>query len=321
MGPELAVRVALNEKTPQALPVLIADPVLLTDRYKHSGHAISIREFHPGISPEQIEKNEIVVWPVSMSSPAIPGHLNPANAGYVLECLTIGAKQCLTGTMSALVTGPIHKGVINEAGIPFTGHTEFLAELCKVDLPVMMLTTAHMRVALVTTHLPLSAVSQAISSDRLKSVIQILDQDLRKRFALQAPRILVCGLNPHAGENGHLGREELDVITPVLETLREKHYQLIGPVSADTAFTPNQLKQADVVLAMYHDQGLPVLKYSGFGQAINITLGLPIIRTSVDHGTALTLAGTGKASSSSLSVAFHAAIELADNESAFRASN
>jgi 4-hydroxythreonine-4-phosphate dehydrogenase len=227
----------------------------------------------------------------------------------VLRTLERAADGCLAGEFDALVTGPVHKSVINDAGIPFSGHTEFLAARCGGAHPVMLLAADSLRVALATTHLPLAEVSRAITRERLQRVLRILDHDLRARFGLPQPRILVCGLNPHAGEGGHLGREEIDVIGPALESLRAEGLELVGPLPADTLFTPRHLQHADAVLAMYHDQGLPVLKYAGFGHAVNITLGLPIVRTSVDHGTALELAGNGRAETGSL----QAALELAAN--------
>jgi len=214
-----------------------------------------------------------------------------------------------------MVTAPVHKGIINEAGIVFSGHTELIAELCAVSKPVMMLANRDLRVALVTTHLPLSEVPAAINCDVIRDVISVVHHDLRSRFGLNSPRILVCGLNPHAGEDGHLGREEIEVIAPCLNTLAKQGIRLTGPIPADTAFAPHLLEQADVVVAMYHDQGLPVIKAQGFGKTVNITLGLPIIRTSVDHGTALNLAGTGKASAESLLAAISQAIKLCKDRS------
>ncbi len=240
--------------------------------------------------------------------------LDPANADYVLKLLNVAADGCLSGEFDAMVTAPVQKSVINDAGVPFSGHTEYLAQYVDKGTgnayPVMMLANTELRVALATTHLPLRQVSAAITDELLTKVIRILDHDLRARFGLAAPRILVCGLNPHAGESGHLGREEIDVIAPTLERLRKQGLTLIGPAPADTAFTPHMLKQADAVLAMFHDQGLPVIKYAGFGDAVNITLGLPIVRTSVDHGTALTLAGTGQADASSLVAAIQMALQM-----------
>jgi 4-hydroxythreonine-4-phosphate dehydrogenase len=239
------------------------------------------------------------------------GQLDPANAGYVLRLLDAAIDGCVRSDFDAMVTAPVQKSVINDAGIAFTGHTEYLAERTGAPLPVMMLTSGSLRVALATTHLPLSAVSSAITRPLLEQVLRILDHDLRARFGITAPRILVCGLNPHAGESGHLGREEIEVISPVIEQLRQHGMQLIGPQPADTAFTPHMLQQADAVLAMYHDQGLPVIKHVGFSDAVNVTLGLPIVRTSVDHGTALNLAGTGKADAGSLISALELALTLA----------
>lgn len=244
-----------------------------------------------------------------------PGVLNANNATYVLNCLTQAAYACLSGEFHALVTGPVHKGIINDAGIAFSGHTEFLAELTKTLLPVMLLVSHEqdsggLRVALLTTHLPLSQVPQAITREKLIQVITIIHEGLQKRFSIAKPRIAVCGLNPHAGENGYLGREEIEIISPTLSFLRQKGLDLRGPLPADTAFIPSVLSNCDVILAMYHDQGLPVIKAQYFSSAVNVTLGLPIIRTSVDHGSALELAGTGKAEFSSLWAAIVMASEL-----------
>jgi 4-hydroxythreonine-4-phosphate dehydrogenase len=239
------------------------------------------------------------------------GRLNVANADYVLELIRQATMGCLNKEFAALVTAPIHKGVINEAGARFTGHTEYLADLCHIDTPpVMMLATEGLRVALATTHLPLAEVSRNITRESLMTILHILDRELRTHFGIKTPNILVCGLNPHAGEDGHLGREEIEVIEPALDALRGEGLQLQGPLPADTLFTPRYLEQADAVLAMYHDQGLPVLKHMGFGRAVNITLGLPIIRTSVDHGTALELAGTGRADAGSMTVAIDTALDM-----------
>jgi 4-hydroxythreonine-4-phosphate dehydrogenase len=251
------------------------------------------------------------VWPVKYPYPLVCGDLDPANAATVLDSIAAGVRACLEGRFDALVTAPVHKGVINEAGFPFTGHTEYIAQITGGH-PVMMLTTEGLRVALATTHLPLKDVSAALTPQRLTAVISLLHSDLVGRFAIANPRILVCGLNPHAGEDGHLGREEIDVIKPVLAALRREGMDLAGPLPADTVFLPKYLDHADAVLAMYHDQGLPVLKYRGFGRAVNITLGLPIIRTSVDHGTALDLAGTGQCDTGSLTTAIHAAIGMCE---------
>lgn len=251
--------------------------------------------------------------------PVKPGRLDAANARHVLNLLDSACDGCLRGDFDAMVTAPVQKSIINDAGVPFMGHTEYLAERTGAALPVMMLTADKLRVALATTHLPLAAVSAALTRELLEQVLRILDHDLRTRFHIGAPRILVCGLNPHAGESGHMGREEIEVITPVLNLLREQGMQLTGPAPADTAFTPHMLRHADAVLAMFHDQGLPTLKYAGFGNAINVTLGLPIVRTSVDHGTALDLAGTGKADAGSLIAAMELAIQLAGGANASHA--
>lgn len=290
-------------------PVLvIADPAMLAQRAALLRLDISLIE--TDASPTQIAPpGRLHVRPVSMPHPCTAGKLDAKNARYVLECLRLATAGCLNSKYSALVTGPVHKGIINDAGIPFSGHTEFLAELSN-SYPVMMLACPGLRVALATTHLPLRKVSDAITPALLAQVIRVLNTGLQTRFQISHPRILVCGLNPHAGEGGHLGTEEMDIIAPLLETLREEGIQLLGPLPADTLFTPRYLGQADAILAMYHDQGLPVLKHKGFGHAVNITLGLPFIRTSVDHGTALELAGSGKAEVGSLLAAISQAVKM-----------
>jgi 4-hydroxythreonine-4-phosphate dehydrogenase len=301
IGPDLVVRLA--QEPISADIVAIADPDLLEQRARRLGIPLRIHVLEPGTPARP---GHLSVWPVALRRAVTPGHLDTANAPYVLGTLRTGCDACLAGRLEALVTGPVHKGVINDAGLPFTVHTEFLATRCGAE-PVMMLATPGLRVALVTTHLPLSQVSAAITREHLTRVIGILHRDLSGRFGIPDPRILVCGLNPHAGEGGHLGREEIEVIEPVLEELRNLGWRLTGPVPADTAFIPEKIAQTDAILAMYHDQGLPVLKHLGFGDAVNITLGLPIIRTSVDHGTALDLAGTDRADLGS----FRAAIAMA----------
>ncbi|MTW21631.1 4-hydroxythreonine-4-phosphate dehydrogenase PdxA [Allochromatium palmeri] len=308
IGPDLIVRLAAAEHS-AAERVAIADPDLLAERAARLGLDLSIAPFDPTQDAHPSQPGQLKVWPVAVAHPVTPGRLDPANAGYVLETLRRACDGCLDQTFAALVTGPVHKGVINEAGIPFTGHTEFLAERCGAE-PVMMLATPGLRVALATTHLPLSQVSAAITRESLGRVVDILHQDLVERFGLERPRILVCGLNPHAGEGGHLGREEIEVIEPVLAERRARGWDLVGPLPADTLFVPSRLQDADAVLAMYHDQGLPVLKHLGFGQAVNVTLGLPIIRTSVDHGTALELAGTDRADLGSLRLALQTALTM-----------
>jgi len=307
IGPELACRLAMER--PELL--LVADPELLERTASAMGLGLAI----DCLDPEQAAKQEATdgrlrCWPVAMRTPSSPGRLDPGNASYVLECLERAAEACLDGRAAGLVTGPIHKGVINDAGVPFSGHTEFLAERAGVERVVMLLTAGRLRVALVTTHLPLRLVAEAITTERLKSVLDVLNADLIHRFGLAEPHIAVLGLNPHAGEAGHLGREEIDVIEPVLEEARARGLRLSGPLPADTAFLPSHLDDFDAVLAMYHDQGLPVLKHAGFGHSVNVTLGLPFIRTSVDHGTALDLAGQGRADAGSLRAAVDLAQEL-----------
>lgn len=304
IGPDLIVRLAQDASAAQR--VAIADPDLLAARAHRLGLPLHLQPFVPEDSPRVMPPGHLRILPVALRQPTTPGQLDPANAEYVLETLTAACDGCLAGVFDALVTGPVHKGIINAAGVPFTGHTEFFAQRCDAQ-PVMMLATPGLRVALVTTHLPLMQVGAAITREHLTRVIEILHRDLSQRFGLSQPRILVCGLNPHAGEGGHLGREEVDVIEPVLTALRERGWNLRGPLPADTAFVPARIAEADAILAMYHDQGLPVLKHLGFGRAVNVTLGLPIIRTSVDHGTAIDLAGTDRADTGS----FIAAIELA----------
>lgn len=305
IGPDLAIVIAQSPLAAQL--AVVADPDMLAARADRLGLPLRLLPAHAAAHlPGSLQ-----VHPVETSAPVTPGHLDPANAGYVLHTLRVAARACLHGDADAMVTAPVHKGVINDAGVPFSGHTEFLAELCGAPLPVMLLAAPKLRVALATTHLPLSAVPAAITAEGLAAVLRILATDLQTKFGIARPRILVCGLNPHAGEGGHLGREEIEVITPTLDRLRAEGLDLVGPLPADTLFTPRGLAGADAVLAMYHDQGLPVLKSSGFGEAVNITLGLPIIRTSVDHGTALELAGSGRAEAGSLRAAIDAAIDLA----------
>ena len=311
IGPDLCLQLALEARESQV--VVVADRRLLEARAQTLNMPVHLEDWQPG-EAATVEPGHLSVWSVAPVVDSTPGQLSRQNAGYVVKTLEAAAEACLRGELDAMVTAPVHKGNINEGGIPFSGHTEFLQELCAVERVVMMLATPGLRVALVTTHLPLREVADAISVERLVQVIRILDRDLRDHFGLDRPRILVAGLNPHAGEGGHLGREELDVIEPTLKRLRGEGIDLLGPLPADTLFTPRWLEQADAVLAMYHDQGLPVLKYKGFGTAVNVTLGLPIVRTSVDHGTALDLAGSGEADAGSL----HAAISLAEKMAAHR---
>ncbi len=341
IGPDLAIRLARHQQTTEPLfrLVLIADPELLHQRASALGINMDLPIWSSNTD------SSVTVLPVKTTTTVTPGVLNANNSPYVIDTLKQAVDGCQNGSFDALVTGPVHKGIINAAGIPFTGHTEFLAEQCGVDNVVMMLVTetanaslrvgrsrrtrghqdpasrdiyarslganASLRVALVTTHLPLAEVSAAITQNKLEQSIRILNAELSSRFGIEKPRILVCGLNPHAGESGYLGREEIDILIPVIERLKDQGLNVSGPAPADTVFTPPMLQQADAVLAMYHDQGLPVLKHAGFGQAVNVTLGLPIIRTSVDHGTALERAGTGDIDNGSLDAAIHLACELA----------
>ncbi|SEP62932.1 4-hydroxythreonine-4-phosphate dehydrogenase [Ectothiorhodospira magna] len=310
IGPDLVVMLAQQPSPAQR--VVIGDPKVLQARAKALKHPLTLIPFDPERPPRADAAGTLtVVEDCHTAAPVRAGHLDPANGAYVLQTLERATDGCMAGTFDALVTGPVNKAIINQAGIPFTGHTEFLAARCGAPMPVMLLAAGALRVALATTHLPLSRVPAAITPARLLTVLRILHQDLQRQFGLPAPRILVCGLNPHAGEDGHLGDEEIRIITPVLEQLRGEGMDLQGPLPADTLFTDRHLREADAVLAMYHDQGLPVLKHAGFGQAVNITLGLPMIRTSVDHGTALTLAGTGRAEAGSLTAALALAITLA----------
>ncbi len=308
IGPDLAVAVA--QQPLDAALAAVCDPALLQARAQQLGLPLRLRILDRSSPLQPHRPGELQVLPVPLAAHAQAGRLDPRNAGYVLDTLRLAAAQVLAGAADALVTAPVHKGVINDAGVAFTGHTEFLAELCGAPTPVMMLASGALRVALATTHLPLRDVPDAITPGGLEAVLRVLHHDLKQRFGIAAPRILVCGLNPHAGEGGYLGREEIELIAPVLERLRGEGMQLTGPLPADTLFTPRLLAQADAVLAMYHDQGLPVLKHAGFGEAVNVTLGLPIIRTSVDHGTALDLAGSGRAESGSLEAALRMALQL-----------
>lgn len=294
IGPELCVQIAAVEPG----LVVIGDKHLLRQRAEVLGISLDIRDWDGSAS--SLTQPGLSVVHVPLAAPAVPGRLDVRNSEYVLATLRRAIQGCQSGEFSGMVTAPIHKGIINDAGIPFTGHTEFLAEMTATPQVVMMLAGGGMRVALVTTHLPLKDVARAITQPLLESVLNIVHTDLKVRFGIKQPRILVAGLNPHAGEGGHMGREELEVMIPVLDTLRAQGMDVSAPLPADTLFTPDKLAQCDCVLTMYHDQGLPVLKHASFGLGVNITLGLPIVRTSVDHGTALDLAGTGRAGYGSL---------------------
>lgn len=308
IGPELLVRL-VQQPLAECELVAFADPALLESTAQQLQLPLQLTNYSPD-SPRLSGDQRLSIYPVHLTQTAVPGKLDPANAGYVLGTLRQAANYCLNGELDALVTGPVHKGVINDAGIPFSGHTEYFAELAHCDKVVMMLATEGLRVALATTHIPLRAVADAVTAPELTRVLTILHQSLQQQFGIERPRILICGLNPHAGEGGHLGREEIDIIQPVLAQLRLCGMDLTGPLPADTLFTQHHLDQADAVLAMYHDQGLPVLKYKGFGKSVNITLGLPFVRTSVDHGTALDLAGRGVADTGSFEYAIKVAVDM-----------
>jgi 4-hydroxythreonine-4-phosphate dehydrogenase len=314
IGPDLSLllahQVQSRNDTEDFVLVLIADPVMLRQRAAALGLPLNLPLWQKTrVSPVN-EESRIFLLPVAAKTPVVPGRLDPANASYVLATLERAAQGCMRGEFAALVTGPVHKGVINDAGISFTGHTEFFAELSGAPQVVMMLVSGDLRVALATTHLPLAEVSRQITRPHLSGVLRVLHHALKEKWGIPNPNILVCGLNPHAGESGHLGREEIEVITPVIAELRAQGMRLRGPVPADTAFIPQQLAGIDAVLAMYHDQGLPVLKHHGFGEAVNVTLGLPFIRTSVDHGTALDLAASGRAEIGSLRSAVAMALSM-----------
>ena len=304
IGPDLC---ATLKSKPGAELVIIADPDVLQSRGSVLGVNAKFNQFSQSNACEQVS-----VMPLKTTAAVTTGTLDPANSAYVLESIRIAVDGCRDGTFDAMVTPPVHKGVINDAGINFSGHTEFIAERLNAT-PLMVLAAEALKVALVTTHLPLKEVADAITHDGVVNCLQILHNDLQSKYKIKTPHILVCGLNPHAGESGHLGMEEIDTITPAIETARSRGINATGPLPADTLFTHRHLKDADAVLAMFHDQGLPVLKYAGFGNSVNVTFGLPIIRTSVDHGTALDLAGSGKATDGSLHAAIDLAIHLAHN--------
>lgn len=311
IGPELVVQLAQRD-WPMEL-VICADPQLLTDRASTLGLPLTLLPYDADQPAQPQQARTLTVLPVALRAPVVPGQLSVANGGYVVDTLARACDGCLSGEFAALVTGPVHKGVINDAGVPFTGHTEFFEARSGTAKVVMMLATEALRVALATTHLPLREVADAITPALLREVITILYHDLQNKFGIAHPQVLVCGLNPHAGEGGHMGSEEIDIIIPLLDELRAEGMHLSGPLPADTLFQPKYLDRADAVLAMYHDQGLPVLKYQGFGRGVNITLGLPFIRTSVDHGTALELAGQGKADVGSFITALNLAIKMITN--------
>ncbi|CAH1903865.1 4-hydroxythreonine-4-phosphate dehydrogenase [Candidatus Nitrotoga sp. HW29] len=312
IGPDLCLQLA---KHGQAL-VVLADKNMLQQRAALLGLNVQLHDYDPEqISP--LPPGHLRVLHVPTAQPVQAGQLNPANSPYVLNLLIRAMQGCQSGEFAGMVTLPVHKGIINDAGIPFTGHTEFLAEKLHTEQVVMMLVGGGLRVALATTHLPVRQVADAITPALLEKVLHVIQHDFMTRFGIADPRILVAGLNPHAGEGGYLGREEIDIMIPVLDRLRAQGMNVSAPLPADTLFTPQRLAQCDCVLAMYHDQGLPVLKYASFGQGVNVTLGLPIIRTSVDHGTALELAGSGRAEAGSMLEAIQMAANMAQHARRF----
>ena len=307
IGPELCLAIAREALDCQL--VCIADRALLAERAATLKWPVTLVEYDAA-SRAAHTPGTLAVLHAPTATKSVPGKLDRANSRYVLNLIDRAIDGAVSGEFDAIVTAPVQKSVINEAGIPFTGHTEYLAERTHAPLPVMMLATEDLRVALATTHLPLKDVSAAITIESLCQILSILDHDLRQWWGMQSPRIAVCGLNPHAGESGHLGTEEINVISPAISRMRERGINVTGPVPADTAFVPARLAECDAVLAMFHDQGLPVIKHSGFDRAVNVTLGLPILRTSVDHGTALDLAGTGRADHRSLAAAIRLALGI-----------
>lgn len=309
IGPDLVLAL-VSQNWPVEL-VVCANKQLMLERAAQLGCQIHLIDYDPAQPPQPQVAGSLTILDFPLAATVVPGVLDAANGHYVVDTLTVAGEMVMRGEVAAIVTGPVHKGIINQAGIAFSGHTEFFAQQSNTPYVVMMLATEGLRVALATTHIPLAYVAKAITRERLLQVLTILNQDLQHKFGITTPKIYVCGLNPHAGEGGHLGREEIDIIIPALDELRARGMQLIGPLPADTLFQPKYLDDADAVLAMYHDQGLPVLKYKGFGRSVNISLGLPLIRTSVDHGTALDLAASGKADPGSLFHAVREAIQLA----------
>jgi 4-hydroxythreonine-4-phosphate dehydrogenase len=309
IGPDLVIQLAQRER--QSEIVILADAGLLKERAAQLKLPLCIRSYQSDAPPQSDLAGQLCVLHIPLNTPSKTGVLNPQNSSYVLGLLDRALTGCESGEFSAMITTPVHKAVINDSGIAFSGHTEYLAEKTGTNKVVMLLATPELRVALATTHIPLSKVAESINAESLAEILRIMNRELGDKFGISSPRIVVCGLNPHAGESGHLGREEIDIIIPCLDKLRDQGMNLVGPLPADTAFTPHSLTGVDAVLAMYHDQGLPVLKSQGFGRAANITLGLPVIRTSVDHGTALDLAGTGRTETGSLLYAIEVAEQMA----------
>ncbi len=311
IGPDLVITIA--QKAWPVEMIVVASKQLMLERAKQLSLPLTLIDYDANKPAEPQRAGSLTILDIELAEPCIAGTLCTNNGAYVVETLRVASEKNISGEFQAVVTGPVHKGLINKAGIAFSGHTEYFAHQANCSDVVMMLATEGLRVALVTTHIPLAYVSKAITFERLQKVSRILHQDLMEKFAIKNPRIYACGINPHAGEGGHLGREELEIMEPAFAQLREEGVDIIGPLPADTIFQEKYLENADAILAMYHDQGLPVLKYKGFGASVNITLGLPFIRTSVDHGTALELAGTGNADSGSFIEAMRNAINLASN--------
>jgi 4-hydroxythreonine-4-phosphate dehydrogenase len=309
IGPDLTIDLAYSS-WPAKL-VVFADPNLMKARAKQLNKPLKLIDYRADKDQPVQKPGELYIHPIEAPATVIPGELNSENGRYVVETLSQAGQANISGEFDAAVTGPVHKGIINKSGVSFSGHTEFFAQQANTNDVVMLLVTEGLRVAMVTTHIPLAYVAKAITAERLEKVIRIIHSEFRLKFGIEKPQIYVCGLNPHAGEGGHLGSEEIETIEPTLEALRDNGISLVGPLPADTIFQPKYTDQADVILAMYHDQGLPVLKHKGFGSSVNITLGLPFIRTSVDHGTALDLAGTGEAHSGSFKLAVQHAIDMA----------
>ncbi len=313
IGPDICLKAAMQSHKARIL--FVADPNIIKSRAELLHVKVEIRELDVDQDIPEHRPGIMQILPIKAPHHVIAGELNPANGEYVIQLIDMAVDLCKNGFCDAMVTASVQKSVINESGIAFTGHTEWIAERTGCDYPVMMLANQKLRICLATTHMPLCEVSESISRENLRRTIQIIHTEMQQLFALKIPRIAVCGLNPHAGESGHLGDEEIETLKPAIDSMQKEGISVIGPIPADTAFTPQNLDECDVVLAMYHDQGLPVIKHSGFGEVVNITLGLPIIRTSVDHGTALDLAGTGKAEHSSLRAALDMAIDLSKRRS------
>lgn len=309
IGPDITVQIA--QQAWAAELIFVGDPTLLLQRAQHLDLPLSLKLFSANDMAEAHQPGTLKYIPVILNTSCEIGKLNIKNSTYVIECIHLAARFCLQSPeKAALVTGPVHKGIINDAGIPFSGHTELLATICNVSHSVMFFVADQFRVALATTHIPLAQVSKSINAHHLMNTLRIINKELKTKFKIPQPKIVVCGLNPHAGEAGHLGREEIEIIEPALKQLREEKIDVIGPLPADTVFTQKRIQSTDAFLSMYHDQALPIVKYISFGHAVNVTLGIPIVRTSVDHGTALDVAGTLKADASSLAAAIKLAIEL-----------